>query len=138
MPGCPFACACADAGACVPAAPPPPLPLPSPPQPQLTWFTQPYVTRLRYERGTGSVEASTLTLLGRPRTDRFQLGEVQEAASMHPLTSFQARGRRYYVDAGGCGGGIATTAVLVCHVALRMQPGGKRCCRHMPPAPSHA
>ncbi|EFN54418.1 hypothetical protein CHLNCDRAFT_135778 [Chlorella variabilis] len=65
----------------------------------LTWFTQPYVTRLRYERGTGSVEASTLTLLGRPRTDRFQLGEVQEAASMHPLTSFQARGRRYYVDA---------------------------------------
>ncbi|PRW59509.1 transmembrane mitochondrial [Chlorella sorokiniana] len=65
----------------------------------LTWFTQPYVQRLRYDPTTDMVETTTLTLLARPRTDRFHLNEVTEADSVHPLTSFAARGRKYYVDA---------------------------------------
>ena len=76
----------------------PPTPPPHP-APQLTWFTQPYVQRLRVERRSGTVEAETLTLLARPRTDRFHLGECAEADSVHPLSSFRARGRLYYVDA---------------------------------------
>lgn len=52
-------------------APPPPAPS------QLTWFVQPYVQRLRYEPGTGTVEATTLTLLAQPRVDRFHLSEVR-------------------------------------------------------------
>jgi hypothetical protein len=67
---------------------------------QLTWFTQPYITRLRYEPATETVEATTLSLLARPRTDTFHLAEVEEVASVHPLSSFQAHGRRYYLDAG--------------------------------------
>lgn len=111
---------------------------------QLTWFTQPYVQRLRYDPTTEMVEATTLTLFAQPRTDRFHLNEVgrtwdmlvsrparnsscvpwgcsavlfsldmrlvtepslrcssqvTEADSVHPLTSFAARGRKYYVDA---------------------------------------
>ena len=66
---------------------------------QLTWFTQPYVQRLRYERGSDTVEVTTLSLLAQPRTDRFHVSEAGEADSVHPLTSFQARGRRYYLDA---------------------------------------
>lgn len=113
-------------------------------RPQLTWFTQPYVQRLRYDPATDTVEATTLSLLAQPRTDRFHLNEVSksacahllgcfteahvqhqagrpvltatvagcwsanepcrpsqvtEADSVHPLTSFAARGRKYYVDA---------------------------------------
>ncbi|KAI7840187.1 hypothetical protein COHA_005970 [Chlorella ohadii] len=68
-------------------------------RPQLTWFTQPYVQRLRYDPATDTVEATTLSLLAQPRTDRFHLNEVTEADSVHPLTSFAARGRKYYVDA---------------------------------------
>jgi hypothetical protein len=78
---------------------------------QLTWFTQPYITRLRYTPSTDTLEATTLSLWAQPRTDRFHVAEVAEAASVHPLTTFQARGRRYYIDAGerrrGLGGGGA-------------------------------
>ena len=66
---------------------------------QLTWFTQPYITRLRYERPTDTLEATTLTLLSKPRTDRFHLADVRPADTVHPLTSFAARGRLYYLDA---------------------------------------
>ncbi|KAL4423110.1 hypothetical protein ABPG77_004793 [Micractinium sp. CCAP 211/92] len=65
----------------------------------LSWFTQPYVQQLRYERGSDTLEATTLTLLARPRVDRFHIAEVGEVEGVHPLSSFQARGRRYYVDA---------------------------------------
>jgi hypothetical protein len=66
---------------------------------QLTWFTQPYVQRLRYEHGSDTVEVTTLSLLAQPRTDRFHVSEARDADSVHPLTSFQARGRLYYLDA---------------------------------------
>ena len=66
---------------------------------QLTWFTQPYITRLRYERPTDTLEATTLTLLSKPRTDRFHLADVRPADTVHPLTSFAARGRLSYLDA---------------------------------------
>ncbi|KAL4458309.1 hypothetical protein ABPG75_013174 [Micractinium tetrahymenae] len=65
----------------------------------LSWFTQPYIQQLRYERDTDTLEATTLTLFARPRIDRFHIGEVGEVESVHPLSSFQARGRRYYIDA---------------------------------------
>ena len=81
-----------------------PLTAPMPPPPvQLTWFTQPYVQRLRYDAATDSVEATTLSLVATPRVDRFHVGEAREADSVHPLASFQARGRRYYLDAANFG-----------------------------------
>lgn len=49
---------------------------------QLTWFTQPYVQRLRYDPTTETVEATTLTLFAQPRTDRFHLNEVGRTYDM--------------------------------------------------------
>lgn len=73
----------------------PPRAPPPPPRPfrQLSWFTQPYVQQLRYERGSDTLEATTLTLLARPRTDRFHIAEVGEVQGVHPLSSFQVRRR---------------------------------------------
>ena len=45
------------------------------------------------------MQATTLTLTARPRTDSFHVSEATAADTMHPLTSFAARGRLYYLDA---------------------------------------
>ena len=44
-------------------------------------------------------QVTTLSVLGRPHTTTFHLAESRAADSIHPLTSFEARGRHYYVDA---------------------------------------
>ena len=44
-------------------------------------------------------KVTALNLLGQPRTTTFHLDEARAVDSIHPLTSFEARGRQFYVDA---------------------------------------
>lgn len=65
----------------------------------LHWFTSPYVHRLVYDPSTDSADVTTLDLLARPRRQHINVAEAREAETMHPLSSFSAGGKIYYVDA---------------------------------------
>ncbi|KAL6778155.1 hypothetical protein ACKKBG_A17135 [Auxenochlorella protothecoides x Auxenochlorella symbiontica] len=64
----------------------------------LHWFVSPYVQRLEVDRRTGGVRAETLTLWGTDRCHAFHLSDVSAVSGVHPLTSFQALGKTFYVD----------------------------------------
>lgn len=64
----------------------------------LHWFTSPYVHRLVHKPDEEAVEVTTLDVLGRPRSAAVPLAAVHEADSVHPLSSFAAGGKIYYLD----------------------------------------
>ncbi len=111
---------------------------------QLSWFTQPYVQQLRYARGSDTLEATTLTLLARPRVDRFHIAEVCEVEGVHPLSSFQVSscctpGKHVAHRLGALAACLASTrcccvALLAARLAQqqRVRAGNKRA-RNAPP-----
>lgn len=62
------------------------------------WFTSPYVLRLVHHPETDAVEVSCLNFLARPRTWRFSVADVSQPDTIHPLSTFAANGKVYYVD----------------------------------------
>lgn len=64
----------------------------------LHWFTSPYTHKLVHHPETDSVEITTLDVLGRSRTQTIKLADVSESDSVHPLSSFAAGGKIYYLD----------------------------------------
>ncbi|KDD73173.1 hypothetical protein H632_c2460p0 [Helicosporidium sp. ATCC 50920] len=64
----------------------------------LYWFTKPYVLRLEHARGSPSALVTTATLLGTPRSQTIRVADIRPVDSVHPLSSFQAGGRVFYVD----------------------------------------
>ncbi len=64
----------------------------------LHWFTYPYIHRLSYD-GKG-FDIETATFLAKKKVDRIPLEEIEAGApgSMHPLSTFKASGRIYYID----------------------------------------
>lgn len=64
----------------------------------LHWFTSPYVHCLYLNRDEGRLRARTLSLLGRPINTEFELADVSQPDTLHPLATFAARGRLYCVD----------------------------------------
>lgn len=70
--GCPPTSLALRARPCAPCRP-------SPRTLQLSWFTSPYVLRLSHDPATDTMEATTLTLLARPRTEKFNVAEVGSA-----------------------------------------------------------
>lgn len=64
----------------------------------LHWFTYPYIHRLSCDGKELDIE--TTTFLAKKKVDRIPLKEIQAGApgSMHPLSTFQAFGRVYYID----------------------------------------
>ena len=54
---------------------------------------------IQYRQSEQQVEVTNLNLFARPTTQRYHVAEFHEADTIHPLTSFEARGHRYYVDA---------------------------------------
>eukprot|EP00775_Hariotina_reticulata_P011833 gene11833-11977_t len=64
----------------------------------LHWFTAPYVHQLLYNDKTDVIRAQTLTLLGGTRWREFAVSSVTQPTGYHPLASFKAGGKTYYVD----------------------------------------
>lgn len=65
----------------------------------LHWFTSPYVHRLEHLPKEDTIKVNSLDMLGRRKQRNIPLTEVSEAQSVHPLSSFAAGGKLYYVDA---------------------------------------
>jgi len=64
----------------------------------LHWFTSPYVHLLVHNPTDNSIDVKTLDVLGRSQWRHISLEDVQEAESVHPLSSFAAGRKIYYVD----------------------------------------
>ena len=64
----------------------------------LHWFTSPYTHKLVYDPKTESIDVTTLDMLGRSRTQTIKVADVKEADSVHPLSSFGADGKIFYLD----------------------------------------
>lgn len=64
----------------------------------LHWFTYPYIHRMKYD-GT-ALDIETATFLARKTVHRILLQEIEAGApgSMHPLSTFRASGKIFYVD----------------------------------------
>uniref|UniRef100_A0A383W2Y6 Transmembrane protein 186 n=1 Tax=Tetradesmus obliquus TaxID=3088 RepID=A0A383W2Y6_TETOB len=66
----------------------------------LHWFTKPYVHQLLYNKQADMVRAQYLTLLGGTRWQEFAVSSTAEPTGYHPLASFKAQGRVFYIDRG--------------------------------------
>ncbi|KAF8067367.1 hypothetical protein HT031_002415 [Scenedesmus sp. PABB004] len=66
----------------------------------LHWFTKPYVHALSRRAADGRLRATGLTFFGRRVSTEFDAAELAQPDGYHPLASFKARGRTYYVDRG--------------------------------------
>jgi len=69
----------------------------------LYWFTYPYVHELEYFEGKDGqryLKIKQLNFLARERQETIPLQDIEagEINSMHPLSTFMARGRVYYID----------------------------------------
>lgn len=64
----------------------------------LHWFASPYARSLRYDRATQMISIETLNFFAQKRQDSFHISEVEATESLSPVSTFQARGRTYYVD----------------------------------------
>lgn len=62
------------------------------------WFTSPYAHKLEYNPADDSVEVVCLNLFAKPVKYRFHIAEVRQVDSVHPLSSFSAQGKMFYVD----------------------------------------
>lgn len=69
----------------------------------LHWFTKPYVHRLEYWQTGERVSLVSLNVLAVPQKIDFNLSEVQEPNTIHPLSTFAVRGRYYYIDGDNFG-----------------------------------
>lgn len=65
----------------------------------LHWFTSPYIHKFTYYPKENAADVVTLNFLGRPLPHRIFLNEVQEADSIHPLSTFAVNNKMYYIDA---------------------------------------
>ncbi|KAF6260631.1 hypothetical protein COO60DRAFT_1625661 [Scenedesmus sp. NREL 46B-D3] len=64
----------------------------------LHWFTKPYVHQLLYNEQADTVRAQYLTLFGGRRWQEFAVSSAAEPTGYHPLASFKAQGRVFYID----------------------------------------
>ena len=65
----------------------------------LHWFTHAYAHRVEYDPGTDVMTVETLNVLARPVQLRFQVGDVEPADGIHPLSNFKIPGgKMLYVD----------------------------------------
>lgn len=69
----------------------------------LHWFTYPYVHELEYfekKDGQRYLKIKQLSFLAREKQEIIPLKDIEagEINSMHPLSTFMARGRVYYID----------------------------------------
>lgn len=62
------------------------------------WFTSPYVHKLEYNPDDDSVQIVSLNLFAKPVKHRFHIAEVRQVDTVHPLSSFTAQGKMFYVD----------------------------------------
>mmetsp|Transcript_26996 Transcript_26996/g.64033 ORF Transcript_26996/g.64033 Transcript_26996/m.64033 type:complete len:234 (-) Transcript_26996:202-903(-) len=64
----------------------------------LQWFASPYVCCLRHDKTTGMIDVKTLSFFAQERWNRFHVNEVSPTASFSPVSTFDARGKTFYVD----------------------------------------
>ena len=66
----------------------------------LHWFTHPYVHQLRYYDEDKAIDVETLNFLAKKSMNRIPLDSIESGAegSLHPLSTFRANGKVFYVD----------------------------------------
>lgn len=63
----------------------------------LHWFIKGYITKLFYDRSTGSVTAETLTLFGRRKLTSFHISEARPPDSVSAFSTFQGGGKNFFM-----------------------------------------
>eukprot|EP00879_Flechtneria_rotunda_P020577 GHRR01021652.1.p1 GENE.GHRR01021652.1~~GHRR01021652.1.p1 ORF type:complete len:239 (+),score=76.79 GHRR01021652.1:924-1640(+) len=66
----------------------------------LHWFTKPYVHQMLVNRTSDVAKVQMLSFFGRTVWREFPLSSVTAPTGYHPLASFKAQGRTYYIDRG--------------------------------------
>lgn len=78
----------------------------------LHWIAKAYVTQLFYNPATQSVAAHTLNLFGRTKRNEFQVSEARPPTQLTAFTTFQARGKSYFLHSEGLEDKGLLTALL--------------------------
>lgn len=67
----------------------------------LHWIAKAYVTQLFYNPATQTVAAHTLNLFGRTKRNEFHVSEARPPTQLTAFTTFQARGKSYFLHSEG-------------------------------------
>ena len=67
----------------------------------LHWIAKAYVTQLFYNPATQTVAAHTLNLFGRTKRNEFHVTEARPPTQMTAFTTFQAKGKSYFLHSEG-------------------------------------
>ena len=82
------------------------------------WIAKAYLTQLFYNPATQTVAAHTLNLIGRTKRNEFHVSEARPPTQLTAFSTFQARGKSYFLHSEGLEDKGLLTALLGAYSVL--------------------